>query len=210
MLCIGVYGGHLGEKAISSITKFCQRQQNKKVFILTSCDEPDFILSYTNAKEDDGIFLVLMKESILSYCEKYGLFFDMILCLQAWSLLHEMSTYLKKEGVIILNSDDKKIDPTKVSEQCKVITCGLSKDANVTISSVCESVLLEHIQCCIQDTFCTVSGTEVEPQEFSVELDLEEKSVSGLLAAVTALMAGDMEISVLTDAKGTSKEKNFE
>ncbi len=212
MLCIGVYGGHLGEKTINSITRFCQRQQNKKVFVIRECDAASFFMSYTDAKKNEGVFLVLLKESTLLYCNRFEVSFDIILCLQAWNMLHKISDYLKEEGMIILNSDDKKTSQIRTDKKYSVITCGLNSDANVTLSSVCESILLERIQCCIQNTFSTVSGAILEPQEFLVEGDTGEKSVSGLLAAVTALMVGDMEISVMADVpiKGTSKEEKFE
>ena len=49
------------------------------------------------------------------------------------------------------------------------------------------------IQCCIQRNIPTVSGRIFEPQEFSLLLEQGQKSVSGALAAVTTLMAADVE-----------------
>ena len=49
------------------------------------------------------------------------------------------------------------------------------------------------IQCCIQREIPTVSGNIFEPQEFSLLLEQGQKSVSGALAAITALIAADVE-----------------
>lgn len=198
MLCIGVFGSHLGEKAMHSIIRFYARQQSIKTYPLFKCNKAEFFQTYQNSIKNSGVFLVLLNEETSFYCKTYGVRFDIFLYLQA-SSVEETENLVKEDGIIILNSDDHKILPIKTNSEKRIITCGLNSKANVTISSVSESILLEQIQCCVQETIHTISGMQLEPQEFAVQVDNEDKSVSGVLAAVTALMAGDVEISIIAD-----------
>ena len=95
----------------------------------------------------------------------------------------------------MVNTDDRRVFPLKLKTGNKLITCGLNHRASVTLSSYLEPMAYEKgkIQCCIQREIPTVSGNIFEPQEFSLLLEQGQKSVSSALAAITALIAADVE-----------------
>lgn len=108
-----------------------------------------------------------------------------------------LSDFLEEKNVIIINSDNKEIFPFTICPGTTLITCGINSKASVTASSVICDGDYETVQCCIQRAIRTISGERLEPQEFSVSVRDDKQNVAGVLAAVTAAMADDMEISEL-------------
>lgn len=109
----------------------------------------------------------------------------------------KMSRILEEKNVIIINSDNRELFPFSISAGSTLITCGINSKASITASSVICDGNYETVQCCIQRAIRTISGEKLEPQEFSVSVKDENQSVTGVLAAVAAAMADDIEVSEL-------------
>lgn len=116
--------------------------------------------------------------------------------------LEMKNNYLKRNGVIVVNSDEKNIFKTIKNSGNLVITYGLNNKACVTASSITDT----DVVCCIQRSLPTISGGILEQQEFAVRQDDNENSVTydngddgrsgvySVLAAVTAALVNDCEI----------------
>lgn len=91
------------------------------------------------------------------------------------------------DGIIIVNSDEKKYAGLKLSKPARIITYGYNPKSTITTSSI---TVLDNIsvQCCIQRQFSTLSGVIIEPQEFLVSTNHMELSESDILAAVTVTL----------------------
>ena len=217
MLCIGVLGDHLGEKTIGFISRFYQLHGKKWVCVQGSMTSEMFYKTLEEARlmEADAFFVAL-NEKTFRYVVQFGVRFRMLLYLsgekKTWLSQSTLRECLDKPNVIIVNSDDKRIFPLMLTSGSMLITCGMNSKASVTISSVTQNMGASRVVCCLQRGIRSLSGNTLEPQEFAVEVDGEEASVSGVLAALTTLMAGDVEIGEITDFSQirTSKEKIFE
>lgn len=217
MLCIGVIGGHLGEKTIHFISRFYQLHNKLWVLAQGNLTSETFYKMLEEARSNEAeAFLVVLNERTFRYCREYGVRFGILLYLsgekKAWLSPNTLDSCLEKHNMVIVNSDDKRIFPPIISPDSTLITCGMNQKASVTISSVTEEMGASRIVCCLQHALQSISGNTLEPQEFLVAMSGEEQSVSGALAAVATLMATDMEIGALTDLSQneTSKEKIFE
>ena len=165
---------------------------------------------------DLGNFVNIVSEAQLNKCEILILFInqecleddlisninvDILICLNRFQAFGEdnknLMRILNRKNIIILNSDDKSIFPFLIGTGTTLITCGINSKASVTASSIVGEDSAEKIQCCIQRTIKTLSGEELEPQEFTVNIGKDEKNdseVTSVLAAVTAAIAADVEI----------------
>ena len=149
---------------------------------------------------DTDIFLLSLADSMSLFHLK-GIRFDVIVFLnckentgQEGKHLHRI---LKEKNVVILNSDCRNIFPFYVSAGTVLITCGVNSKASVTTSSILSENGSKVIQCCIQRTMRTLSGKELEPQEFPVETAIGCEDVTGILAGVAAAIEADIQVSDL-------------
>ncbi len=104
--------------------------------------------------------------------------------------------FMNHEDIIIINSDDKAIFKSIISEKsdAKLVTCGFNMKASITASSISE-VDSKIVQYCIQRDIPTFSGKIVERQEFPVYLTItDEKDIYSILAGVTAAIINDYDI----------------
>lgn len=101
------------------------------------------------------------------------------------------------KNILIINSDCKNMFPFSIGTKTTLITCGLNGRASVTASSVNWDDGLDSVQCCIQRAISTIGGERLEPQEFAVSVPKSKHDVTGVLAAVSAAIADDVEISEL-------------
>ena len=121
-----------------------------------------------------------------------GAGFDIIVCVEdapgpdAFNAAGERTKY-------VVNPDHKNILAQLPKKGAELITCGFNGKDCVTASSVTENEL----QICIQRNIPTLDGRILEPQEFCVSLDTEEKRPELVLAVVTALLAAGAD-GVLT------------
>ncbi len=217
MIYIGVFGDNLGEKTIHMLSQFYDLWGKRWICVHQYCGKKEFYRRVEKAKaEEADAFIVLLNQEMIRYCQEYGIKFKIFLYLsgekKGMLSSRELKDCLAYRNIMIINSDDKRIFPLTLDTGSTLITCGLNGKANVTVSSVSNCMEFDRIQCCVQRTIRTLSGACLEPQEFAVNIGGKEKSVSGVLAAVTAMMAGDMEIAdtIGVMRKGTSKEKIFE
>ncbi|WP_058485800.1 Mur ligase family protein [Defluviitalea phaphyphila] len=104
---------------------------------------------------------------------------------------------VSKNGVIIINSDDRKIFKLLKGNKTRLITYGFNSKASVTASSIQQEEKDRRIQCCVQRTIITFSGKKLEPQEFSITLPLnQDDELYGALGAITAAIINDVNISI--------------
>lgn len=224
MLCIGVYGENSGKKTIELLSRFYAWQQQRWICIPEECSLHQFDDLYQKAKaENIDVFMMPMYECIFRWCQQRDIKLNLLLCLSRTCHKNEEKKIdilkmvtehcMAKNSIIILNQDDKKLFPFPEPKDSMVITCGMNQKAAVTASSVLDCLDYEQIQCCVQKSIKTLTGGEVEPQEFALKVaGITEQSVSGILAAITAMMAVDMEIAEIIEIPNNqaSKEKIFE
>lgn len=153
-------------------------------------------------KEEADILLTAMNYECTEENKVKGIKFNILIYLSGGSRREgkakKLPNFLEEKNVVIVNSDNKGFFPFSIGTGTTLITCGFNSKASVTASSVvCDDDNTEKIQCCIQRAIRTISGERLEPQEFAVNLDNKRKNVIGALAAITAAIAYDMEISEL-------------
>ncbi len=179
MLCIGILGENLKEQTIEQIVYFAEQYGKDYVCFCGSTKKNEFEKAYQQAKKTQNLS------------------FSIFLCLgKIGENTKENIACLVRHTILIVNTDDRRVFPLKLKTGNKLITCGMNHRASVTLSSYLEPMGDEKsskIQCCIQRNIPTVSGRIFEPQEFSLLLEQGQKSVSGALAAVTTLIAADVE-----------------
>ncbi len=198
MLCIGVLGEALQKQTIEQILYFSKKYAKKQICFLAGKKQQDFDKAYQEAKKtENALFLVPIQKKTIQYCKENNIQFSIFIYLGRDKNSAAMPS-LTHSGILIVNIDDKRVFPLKIKRGNRLITCGLNHKASVTVSSFLEPMGDEtksKIQCCIQKNIQTLSGNIFEPQEFSLFLKEGQKSVSGALAAIAALMAADVEIS---------------
>ena len=101
---------------------------------------------------------------------------------------------VKRNGFVILSSDDKKIFPFFLSKGLSLITCGYSSKASITISGMDKDE--GKIQCCVQREIVSLKGEIFEPQEFSVERDKKAEVDRILIAAGVLIVTGDLTVNM--------------
>lgn len=200
MLCIGILGENLKEQTIEQIVYFAEQYGKDYVCFCGTTKKNEFEKAYQQAKKtQNSLFLVPIHVKTIKYCKSKNLSFSIFLCLgKIAEDTKENVACLVRHTILIVNTDDRRVFPLKLKTGNKLITCGMNHRASVTLSSYLEPMGDEKnskIQCCIQRNIPTVSGRIFEPQEFSLLLEQGQKSVSGALAAVTTLIAADVEFS---------------
>ena len=198
MLCIGILGENLKEQTMEQIIYFVKQYADNYVCFCGTKKEKEFEQAYQNAQNtENSLFLVPIYAKTIKYCKSRNLSFSIFLCLgKIGENTKENIACLVRHTILIVNTDDRRVFPLKLKTGNKLITCGMNHRASVTLSSYLEPMGDEKsskIQCCIQRNIPTVSGRIFEPQEFSLLLEQGQKSVSGALAAVTTLIAADVE-----------------
>ena len=198
MLCIGILGENLKEQTIEQIVYFAEQYGKDYVCFCGSTKKNEFEKAYQQAKKtQNSLFLVPIYAKTIKYCKSKNVSFSIFLCLgKIGENTKENIACLVRHTILIVNTDDRRVFPLKLKTGNKLITCGMNHRASVTLSSYLEPMGDEKsskIQCCIQRNIPTVSGRIFEPQEFSLLLEQGQKSVSGALAAVTTLIAADVE-----------------
>lgn len=199
MLCIGILGENLKEQTIEQIIYFVKQYADNYVCFCGTKKEKEFEQAYQNAQNtENSLFLIPIYAKTIKYCKSRNLSFSIFLYLgntKNDENTKEDIAYLAKHTILVVNTDDRRVFPLKLKTGNKLITCGLNHRASVTLSSYLEPMAYEKgkIQCCIQREIPTVSGNIFEPQEFSLLLEQGQKSVSSALAAITALIAADVE-----------------
>lgn len=201
MLCIGILGENLKQQTMEQIVYFVKQYGKEYVCFCGTNKEKEFEKAYQSAlKQQNSFFLIPVHSKTIKYCKSRNLSFSIFVHLgntKNYEYTKEDIACLVNHTILVVNTDDRRIFPLKLRAGNKLITCGLNHRASVTLSSYLEPMQEEKgskIQCCIQREIPTISGKVFEPQEFSVLMKQGEKSVSGALAAITALIAADVEI----------------
>ena len=198
MLCIGILGENLQKQTIEQILYFSKRYTKKQICFYAGKKQKEFDKAYEEAKKtENALFLVPIQKKTIQYCRENHIQFSIFVCLSSYKN-SAIIPCLTNSGILIVNIDDKRVFPLQIKKENQLITYGLNHKASVTVSSFLEPMGHEtksKIQCCIQKSIQTVSGNIFEPQEFSLFLKEGQKSISGALAAITALMAADVQIS---------------
>lgn len=199
MLCIGILGENLKQQTMKQIVYFAEQYGKIDTCFCAGKKEKEFEQAYQNAKKiPNSLFLIPIYAKTIKYCKDRKLSFSIFLYLGSTKSDENTKEDIvdMSHTILVVNTDDRRVFPLKMKTGSKLITCGLNYKASVTLSSYLEPIEEEQgskIQCCIQRNIPTVSGKILEPQEFSVLLQQGQKSVSSALAAVTALIAADVE-----------------
>lgn len=198
MLCIGILGENLQKQTIEQILYFSKRYTKNQICFYAGKKQKEFDKAYEEAKKtENALFLVPIQKKTIQYCRENHIQFSIFVCLDSCKN-STIIPCLTNSGILIANIDNKRVFPLQIKKENQLITYGLNHKASVTVSSLLEPTGHEtksKIQCCIQKNIQTVSGNIFEPQEFSLFLKEGQKSISGALAAITALMAADVQIS---------------
>lgn len=202
MLCIGVIGGKKESQVIHMIAKLYEKKGKTVICFYPKKNEINLYETIVESKQRKAdVFLLVIDSTIIENIKQYSIKFHILLYLSLGdrqkNLIEKFKILLSEKNIVIINADDKRLFPFSIGAGTTLISCGFSNKASVTASSVMEEYDLGRVQCCIQRTIKTVSGTRLEPQEFGISISNHLKSVSAVLAAVTAAIAGDMEVSSL-------------
>ena len=109
------------------------------------------------------------------------------------------TSFLKKGGFLLINSDEK---PAKAKIRLKdaiPISYGFDAKSSITSSSISHDNY-KTLQICIQRPLPTISGKTVIEQEFSVSIEGSEINNHSILAAVTAALVNDFPPEAFSDA----------
>lgn len=131
---------------------------------------------------------------ITRYCESISKKFDILI----FTNTEKNETIIplnniKKDGYVIINTDETDFFPYIIPDGIKVITCGVNSKALLTFSGICENPNgSDEILCCIQKEIKTISGRNIEPQEFSIRVR-GKYGLSEVLVIITVMILGDIE-----------------
>ncbi|MDR1539610.1 MAG: hypothetical protein LBU32_16745 [Clostridiales bacterium] len=119
--------------------------------------------------------------------KEQSLALDVLVAVERSSAALEYISGVGDKSIFIMNPDHKDILKCAPGNHGLVITYGFNSKVCVTASSVMDN----EMQICIQRDLPTLSGKQLEQQEFAVFVNTEDRSPEHLLAAVTALLACD-------------------
>ena len=193
MLCIGIVGNAEIKQTMEFLIRLYNKE-NKKVFCKVFNEIGQLKQTLNNAiNSNKDIFIAAMNFKIILE-NKLNSIFD-ILIITSGNNGNEiqktkLTELLRKSGILIINSDDKTIFPFSIAVGTTLISCGFNGRSSVTTSSMMDNKL----QCCVQRNIKTISGSIVEPQEFTINLDEGRRNISSVLMAVTAAMADDSSV----------------
>lgn len=119
--------------------------------------------------------------------------FNVLVINDAGYLAADFLNELTADDIVIINTDNKTLYNYLNGSRGRLITYGFSSKACVTASSVVDEAY-ECIQLCIQRSIPTLTGSILEPQEFSLSFDDTSKNIYCVLGAVTAALIAGMEV----------------
>ncbi len=123
--------------------------------------------------------------------------YDIVIINRPYNFAEKFISLLTPNDVLLINSDNKKINKCLKNNKAKIITYGLNNRACVTASSVVESQY-KTVQCCVQRSLPTFKGEFIFQQEFSVNSTSCYVDVNCILACVTAAIINDVPIDKIT------------
>lgn len=107
--------------------------------------------------------------------------------------IQEAVESVRKNGILLLNSDEKKYSGIEYKKPLQIVTFGFNQKSSITMSSVQESDYLS-VQCCIQRTVVDIEGREICPQEFCVNVHDENIDVYDALGIVSTAMLSGVDV----------------
>ncbi|NLM13913.1 MAG: hypothetical protein GX209_09240 [Epulopiscium sp.] len=214
MVKVGILGNHGKTAAINVLAQLC-KSSGMKVSVLKDMDLSMCLHSrevsfqdYIHVLSKSNIEMLIVKiteEGIINNWFS-DIDFDILIytigrseedykCKALYSGERRLFFTLSKDAVSIVNADDRSIFKLLKGNKTHLITYGFNSKASITASSIQEEEFNKRVQCCVQRTLTTFSGRELEPQEFSITLPLNnDQEVYSALAAVTAAMINDVLI----------------
>lgn len=108
-------------------------------------------------------------------------------------LINKWVNKLKKDNILVINADERKLYQFLHKCRCGVLTYGFNPKACITASSVTED---ETVQVCVLRSFKSFAGEKILQQEFAVDLSGIHGDVTDILASVTVslLCRGRVEL----------------
>lgn len=100
---------------------------------------------------------------------------------------------LKENGILILNSDEKRFSKIVINKNVELVTFGFNKKSSITMSSVVETDYLQ-IQCCIQRSVFDYMGNEICPQEFSINVYEKNLNIYDAIGIISIIILSGVNI----------------
>lgn len=110
--------------------------------------------------------------------------------------LRKETKYFSNASMVIANADAKyRIRMPSVNT---VVDYGLSNKATVTASSLIQEDHGQTFTCCVQRNIRTLTGSLIQPKEFSVKINMPGKyNIYNALASITVLMVFDIKDDII-------------
>ncbi|MGL4790643.1 MAG: hypothetical protein ACRCW1_04465 [Anaerotignaceae bacterium] len=113
--------------------------------------------------------------------------FDVIIYLMENIKEVQLSQLLKENNYLIINADGNIPQKISVYGETTLITCGFSKNASITVSSV-DRINSNSFLFCIQRAIEVKKGRVIQPQEFNFSTYNYKDSIYESMVAVTAVL----------------------
>lgn len=213
MVKVGILGDHGKTITINILAQLC-KNSGMKVSIVK---DPSFIVclhnnevsffNYMNELDKNNFDMAIVKltEEGLKKDWFSNIHFDVIIYTTGRSEEEYNTLYsrerrlfftLPRDSISIINADDRRVLKLLNGKKTRFITYGFNSKASITASSIQQEEQNKRVQFCVQRTLITFSGKQLEPQEFSITLPLnQDQEVYSVLAAITAAMINDIHVS---------------
>lgn len=105
----------------------------------------------------------------------------------------KLALALKKEGIIIINSDFSLMLDVLSGLNCNFITYGFNPKASVTTSSIGDFITEDFFLCSVQRSIATISGNVLLPQEIKIlNSETLDHKIYSQLSAITLAFVVDI------------------
>jgi hypothetical protein len=195
-----------GSEIINKLASILSINKIKSSVIdLSTFSSYDKALLYIKELEMNNTDIMLLKiNDIKDYEKLFKKHIINVLCINSHSeelsdekscILKNIIEGLRKNSIILLNSDNLSNFPKCENLNFECISYGLYSKNTVTLSSSYNDHIGGDITICIQRAFKSISNKLIEPQEISINIkDCNKNDIYDILAVATLLLLFDCEI----------------
>lgn len=217
MIIAGIIG-HQGKVQTANIINSILSSAGQKVSVADSKSlvelDPVIMKSYLLELDKNNVDVLVLKINTTDIREKVikDLHFDIIIYTDKADDLKEgqdknmeevmrwIFSIMGEKGVVIVNFDDDNIVKLLNGVRNSIVTYGFNSKADITTSSVGDTVFEDGFICCLQETISAKNGQLVEPQEYRINIESREFDRHNVLAAAAFAIINGIDLNLI---KGT-------